>query len=392
MSVTPEPRSMPALLYFFAFCNLVIGSSAFVLGGILGPVSQALGVSLAATGQAMTAYALSTAVLAPLIIMATVRWSRHAGIALALALFTLGCLISALADSLFWLIVGRVVMGAGAMFSAVASATAVGLVAPASRGRALSLTNVGQGISYAVGVPVGTWLGLEYGWRLPLWLATGASLIVWVLAWRWVPRQLRDTPPTGTLRAAVGQWAVIRVWLRTLLLFVAIFAVFTYIGPVLVALDDLSPAGLAVVLAIFGVAGVAGTLAGGWANDRFGSIRVITYQLVVVGLMMVLLPFTQGHLVLTVLTLVVWGLHSFGSMVPQQSRLVMLAPSQAPMLMSLNSSMLYIGSALGAVVGGLTMSHIGVGRLSWIGAPFVLLSLLTLLPDWSLERKANPKP
>jgi len=381
---------MPAILYFFAFCNLVIGSSAFVLGGILEPVSRALDVSLAATGQAMTAYALSTAILAPLIIMATVKWSRHAGIALALALFSMGCLISALAESLIGLIMGRIVMGAGAMFSAVASATAVGLVVPMLRGRALSLTNVGQGISYAIGVPVGTWLGLEFGWRLPLWLATGASLSILLLAWNWVPRQLHDAPPSGSLRAAVGQWAVIRVWLRTLLLFVAIFAVFTYIGPVLVALDDLSAAGLAVVLAIFGLAGVAGTLAGGWANDRFGSIRVITYQLVVVGLMMVLLPYTQGQVVLTVLTLVIWGLHSFGSMVPQQSRLVMLASSQAPMLMSLNSSMLYIGSALGAVVGGLAMSKIGVGRLSWIGAPFVLLSLLTLVPDWAMERKSGP--
>lgn len=383
---------MPALLYFFAFCNLVIGSSAFVLGGILEPVSQALDVSLAATGQAMTAYALSTAILAPLIIMATIRWSRHAGIALALTLFSLGCLISALAQSLVWLIAGRIVMGAGAMFSAVASATAVGLVVPALRGRALSLTNVGQGISYAIGVPMGTWLGLEFGWRLPLWLATGASLAILLLAWSWVPRQLRDSPPTGSLRAAIGQWAVLRVWARTLLLFLAIFAVFTYIGPVLVALDDLSPVGLAAVLAIFGLAGVVGTLVGGWANDRFGSIRVITYQLTVVGLMMVLLPFTQGKVVLTVLTLVIWGLHSFGTMVPQQSRLVALASSQAPMLMSLNSSMLYIGSALGAVVGGLAMSTIGVGRLSWIGAPFVLLSLLTLVPDWAMERKGYRQP
>lgn len=383
---------MPALLYFFAFCNLVIGSSAFVLSGILEPVSQGLGVSLAASGQAMTAYALSTAVLAPLLIMATVKWSRHNGIALALALFSLGCLISALAQSLTGLLVGRIVMGAGAMFSAIASAMAVGLVTPALRGRALSLTNVGQGISYAVGVPVGTWLGLEYGWRLPLWLATGASLAIWLLAWRWVPRELSPARPVGTLRAAAGQWAVVRVWLRTLLLFVAIFTVFTYIGPVLLALHDLSPAGLAVVLAIFGMAGVAGTLAGGWANDRFGSIRVISYQLTVVGLMMVLLPFTEGQVALTVLTLVIWGVHGFGSMVPQQSRLVMLAPSQAPMLMSLNSSMLYIGSALGAVIGGLTMSKIGVGRLSWIGAPFVMLSLLTLLPDWALERKSTPKP
>ena len=383
---------MPALLYFFAFCNLIIGSSAFVLGGILEPISRALGVSLAASGQAMTAYALATALLAPMLIILTVRWSRHHSIALALGLFSLGCLVSALASSLTGLIVGRIIMGAGAMFSAVASATAVGLVAPMQRGRALSLTNVGQGVSYAVGVPMGTWLGLEYGWRLPLWLATAASLMIWALAWRWVPRRLHDTPASGSLRAAAGQWAVLRVWLRTLLLFVAIFGVFTYIGPVLVALGQLSSTGLAVVLAFFGVAGVAGTLAGGWASDRFGSVRVLTYQLVVVGLMMVLLPLTQDRIGLTVAALMTWGLHSFGTMAPQQSRLVSLAPSQAPMLMSLNSSMLYIGSALGAIVGGLAMSQVGVAKLSWVGAPFVALSLLTLLPDWLQEKRRLKDP
>ena len=79
-------------------------------------------------------------------------------------------------------------------------------------------------------------------------------------------------------------------------------------------------------------------------------------------------------------------------MAPQQSRLVSLAPSQAPMLMSLNSSMLYIGSALGAIVGGLAMSQVGVAKLSWVGAPFVVLSLLTLLPDWLQEKRRLKDP
>ena len=103
--------------------------------------------------------------------------------------------------------------------------------------------------------------------------------------------------------------------------------------------------------------------------------------------MMVLLPLTQDRIGLTVAALMTWGLHSFGTMAPQQSRLVALAPSQAPMLMSLNSSMLYIGSALGAIVGGLAMSKVGVAKLSWVGAPFVALSLLTLLPDWLQEKR-----
>ncbi len=176
---------MPRILYFFALCNLVIGSSAFVLGGILQPVGAALGISVAAAGQVMTAYAVATAVLAPVLIILTAKWSRKRAIQLALGLFTLGGLVSALAPDLTTLLLGRVLMGAGAMFSAAASALAVSMVPPALRGRALSITFLGMSISYAVGLPMGAWLGLEYGWRVPVWLSAGASLAV-LLAASWL--------------------------------------------------------------------------------------------------------------------------------------------------------------------------------------------------------------
>jgi DHA1 family inner membrane transport protein len=182
-------------------------------------------------------------------------------------------------------------------------------------------------------------------------------------------------------RSAARQSAVLRVWLRTLLFFIAIFSVFTYVGPVLLALNAMSPTLLSVVLAIFGLAGVAGTLLGGWANDRFGSLRTITVQLMVLFSMMCMLPLTQGHLLATIVTLVVWGLAGFGLTAPQQSRLVNLSPAQAPLLLSLNSSMLYLGTALGAVVSGALINSVGLAQLGWVGAPFALAALLTLVFD-----------
>ncbi|MCX7243763.1 MAG: MFS transporter, partial [Polaromonas sp.] len=104
---------MPPILYFFALCNLVIGSGAFVLGGILQPLSTSLGISVAAAGQAMTAYALATALLAPMLIVLTVKWPRRRAIQLALGLFTAGCVACALAPNLTLLLLGRVLMGAG---------------------------------------------------------------------------------------------------------------------------------------------------------------------------------------------------------------------------------------------------------------------------------------
>ena len=373
---------MPPILYFFALCNLVIGSGAFVLGGILQPVSTSLGISVAAAGQAMTAYALATAILAPVLIILTSKWPRKRTIQLALALFTSGCVVCALAPGLGTLLLGRMLMGAGAMFTAAASAYAVTLVAPALRGRALSIVFLGMSISYAVALPVGAWLGFEYGWHTPVWLCAVASLAALLAATVLLPQgKVAQSTSFDGFKSAARQSAVLRVWLRTLLFFIAIFSVFTYVGPVLLALNAMNPTLLSVVLAIFGMAGIAGTLLGGWATDRFGSLRTIAAQLTVLVSMMCLLPLTQGYLPATIVTLVVWGLAGFGLTAPQQSRLVNLSPSQAPLLLSLNSSMLYLGTALGAVVSGALIDSVGLARLGWVGAPFAMAALLTLVFD-----------
>ena len=130
---------MPGLLYLLTLCNLVIGTGAFVLSGVLAPMASALGVSVAAAGQAMTAYALSTAVLAPLVLVLTGRWPRARVLVVSMAVFALGNLICAMAGSLPVLLAGRVLMGVGAVFTAVAAGIAVALVEPQRRGRALSL-------------------------------------------------------------------------------------------------------------------------------------------------------------------------------------------------------------------------------------------------------------
>ena len=380
MKQTAAP--MPRILYFFALCNLVIGSGAFVLGGILQTMSVSLNISLAAAGQAMTAYAIATAVLAPLLIILTARWPRKRVIQLALLLFTLGCLICALAPNFLLLMLGRVLMGAGAMFSAAASALAVAMVMPAQRGRALSITFLGMSISYAVGVPVGAWLGFEYGWRVPVWLSAAASLSALLAASVLLPNTMAGGSASfAGFAAAARQGAVLRIWLRTLLYFVAIFSVFAYIGPVLQALNPLDSTRLSMTLALFGLAGVAGTLTGGWATDRFGAVPTMAVQLLALITTMCLLPLTTGNTLAMLAALVAWGLAGFGLMSPQQSRLASLSPAQAPLLLSLNASMLYIGTALGAVISGSFIDIAGLRHLAWVGAPFGLAALLTLWFD-----------
>jgi MFS transporter, DHA1 family, inner membrane transport protein len=374
---------MPRLLWLLCLVNLIIGSGAFVIGGILAPIAQQLGISVPAAGQAMTAYALSTALLAPVVLLATGRWPRKRALLLALALFTAGNLLCALSNSFATLIAGRVLMGVGAVFTPIAAGIAVASVEPARRGKALALTFLGMSLSYVIGVPLGTWLGLAYEWHTPIWVISAFSLLALIGAAVWVPRDIAAPGASfDGLPALLLRRDVLSTLGLTLLYFIAIFTVFSYIGPVLQTLVPMSREQQSLTLALFGLSGVAGTLIGGAANDRFGARRTLLVQLVLLGAMMALLPLTQGSWPLLMATLLAWGVAGFGMMAPQQSRIAALAPAQAPMLLSLNTSMLYLGTAAGAIVGGGFAARLGFAQLAWAGVPFVALGLAIL---WAIH-------
>jgi DHA1 family inner membrane transport protein len=376
---------MPRLLYLLMWCNLVIGTGAFVLTPVMAPLAEALQVSVAVAGQAITVYALSTAVLAPLALVLTGHWPRRRALVFGMGVFALGNLLCALADGLTLLLAGRVLMGVGAMFTPVAAGLAIALVDAPRRGRALSLVFLGISLSYVVGLPLGAWLGLQHGWQAPV-LVVAALSASSCLALMRLPADIAAPGASfqglGRLLAQPPVWWTLAL---TLLYFTAIFLVFSYIGPVLQALQPMSNNQLSVTLMLFGLSGVLGTLVGGWANDRFGPLRTLVLQLSVLGTMMVLVPLTQGHYAALVGVFVVWGIAGFGMMTPQQSRLAGLAPAQAPVLLSLNTSMLYFGTAAGAALGGVAAARTGFAQLAWVGVPFVLAGLVSL---WISGRSA----
>ncbi len=376
---------MPHLLYLLAACNLVIGTGAFSLAGILQPVAQSLQVSVGAAGQSMTVYAIASALLAPMLLMATGRWQRRSALQLALVLFAGGLLLCAWAPDLHTLLLGRVLMGVGAVFTPIAASIAVAIVEPALRGKALSVTFLGMSLSYVIGLPLGAWLGLRFGWRVPTLAIAICALLMLALVSLRMPRRV-DAPGAtfSGLGEVLRQGEVLRSLGLTLLYFSAIFTVFSYSGPVLLALNPMSPEQLSLTLMLFGIAGVTGTLSGGWANDRFGAMRTLRCQLAVLSLMMLLVPLTAGSYLAMVAVFMAWGTAGFGMMAPTQARLAGVSMRQAPVLFSLNTSMLYFGTALGAALGGAASASLGFARLSWVGLGFALLGGLTF---WGGARK-----
>jgi MFS transporter, DHA1 family, inner membrane transport protein len=369
---------MTRLLVLFALCNLVVGTGAFVPAGILDVIAASLGVGVPAAGQVMTAYAISTALFAPMALVLTGGWPRRRALCFALLTFGVGNLACALATSL-------------PQFTPVSAGLAVAMVEPAQRGRALSIVFLGISVSYVLGVPAGAWLGLHWGWQWPVALSGLAALAACAAVAAWVPRDI--AAPAASLHGLPGllvRPAVFWMLGLTLLYFTAINVVFAYIGPVMKALVPMGGNQLSITLMVFGLAGVGGTVLGGWANDRFGSLRSLRVQLAILATMMALVPLTQGHYPMLLAVFVAWGLAGFGMMTPQQARLAQQAPAQASVLLSLNTSMLYLGTAAGAAIGGAASVALGFERLAWVGVPFAVAGLATLWVRLGERSPASP--
>ena len=351
-----------------------------MLGSIIGDVAKDLHVTPATAGQAMTAYALSTALLAPFILVALAAWPRRWALSAAMGFIALGGLLCALSPNIIWLYAGRVLMGVGAVFTPMAAGIAVSSVAPEQRGKALATTFLGMSLSYVVGIPAGAWIAAHYDWRAAVLCFAGFAAFMGLLCSKVVPAKL--TAPNANFDGAlklIFRPDVLRILAVTLLYFSAIFSVFSYIGPVLQHLQQLTPTELSLTLTLFGISGVIGTITGGLANDRFGATKTLKILLVGMFCMMLLLPLTKGFYWAMASVLFVWGICGFGMMSPQQVRLANADPQRAPLLLSLNTTMLYLGTALGAIVGGMASERFGFENISGVASLFVALAFILLL-------------
>ncbi|MFM7505387.1 MAG: MFS transporter [Rubrivivax sp.] len=195
-SPSGEAPGAGALLLLFSGVNLLIGSAAFMSTGLLEPMAESLGTSVAAVGQTTTVYAVATAVLAPVVLTVTGRLSRRAALGAVFAVFTLGNLLTTLAPDLPTLLVARLLMGAGSATTALMAGLTVGLVAPDRRARALSVVFLGISLSYVTGVPLAAWVGLGWGWRVPAAIATVLCALATVMLWRSVPGERQPDAPS----------------------------------------------------------------------------------------------------------------------------------------------------------------------------------------------------
>jgi DHA1 family inner membrane transport protein len=203
----------------------------------------------------------------------------------------------------------------------------------------------------------------------------------------------RDTPSAaGPALAGFARLlrdrAALAVFSLTFTYFIAIFVVFAYIGPVLTDIVPMDRNTLSMAISAFGVAAVGGTLLGGRLTDRRGPRATLTFGLSGLMICLLLLPLTARHPAAMLVVMMAWGLTGFSMMAAQQTRLALIAGPQTALALSLNTSMIYLGTAAGGALGGLALTVLEPQYLPWVGAPFGLLALVWM--RWTLLAAGGP--
>jgi predicted MFS family arabinose efflux permease len=355
-----------------------MGTDNFVVAGILPSVATALNTSVSLAGQMVTVYALSFAILAPVMAALTGGWPRKALLVSALGIFVVGNAISSVATDLNTVLASRALAGLGAaMFAPTALGVAASLVGQDRRGRALATVSAGLAGATALGAPLGTFIGGYGSWRATLWFV--AALGALAMMGLWLLLKSVPQPQRVPLRQRLAPLHDVRIALTlmtTWFAFGGLLLVYTYAGLVFDRVTGGDERVLAGLLLFWGVASTVGNALAGRLVDKFESRKIINGALVIAIVNFSLLPWTSAHPVTAAIALSVWGFCGWGLMVPQQHRLVKTAPHVAPLLLALNNTATYGGLACSGLLGGIVLLFIDPYFLSLIGAGALAIALL----------------
>lgn len=363
------------------FGNFVTGSSILAPAGMLLELASDLGVTVHTAGLLVTFGAMVLCIGSPLTAWLTSRIERRTLLTVTLAVLALGNALSAFAPGYAALLLIRLVMLAiGALYTPQAAGTAALIVPAEKRGGTIAYVFLGWSLAAAVGLPLITFMASRYGWRAAFGgVSVIGALSFLLLMWR-LPAGLVGAPVDLKTWADLARNRVIIVLLAiTTLLMSGQFAVFTYMGPLLSRLTQVGPDAVGLVFAIYGECGFVGIVIVSNVVDSWGPLKtsMLCVSFVLAGISGWAL--SAGFYPLMACSAAIWGLGFASSNSMQQVRLVAAAPTLASASVSLNTSFLYAGQAIGSGLGGLLYAHDLLYGIGYVGSAFVVLALITVV-------------
>ncbi|AKG37261.1 MFS transporter [Paenibacillus durus] len=377
-------------IFVLALATFVAGTVELVIAGILGMIAEDLHVSVGTVGQLVSIFSLVFAFGAPILITLTSRIERRKLLLIAMLTFLGGNILSIFSLNYTTLLVARMILAASCSIVVVVSVTmAAKTVAVELRGRAIGLIFMGLSASLVLGVPLGTMIGENFGWRMTFVLVSVLSIVSMLGIIKFLPK-IPPQPAVPLLKqiATLKSKKIASIQLISVLELTGHFTVYTYFTPSLQKTMGLSTNMISIVLLIFGAAGITGGWIGGWASDKFGGERTIFTFLIVFAASLFLLPYSTGSMISLFIVIVLYGAMVWALSPAVQNYLAKSVPDSSDIQLGLNTSFLHLGVAIGSGFGGLLVDHYPVTTNTWVAGIMVVLALISAIYSVTTNRNA----
>ncbi|WP_422088299.1 MFS transporter [Variovorax sp.] len=387
---------MPIALLALTLSAFAIGTTEFVIVGLIPTVAADLHIGLPSAGLLVSLYALGVAIGAPVLTALTGKLPRKALLLGLMALFTVGNLLAWKAPSYESLIAARVLTGlAHGVFFSIGSTIATGLVPKEKAASAIAIMFTGLTVALVTGVPLGTFIGQHFGWRETFLAVSTLGVVAFIGSWVFVPSNIRHTPPASLAQQAkvLAEPRLLLVYAKTAIGYGGSFIPFTFLAPILTDVSGFSAGAVGWVMLVYGVSVAVGNIWGGKLADRMGPIPALKVIFALLAAVLLVFNFAAPYKWLALLAVLMWGAVAFGNVPGLQVYVVKQAerftPQAVDVASGLNIAAFNLGIAGAAWAGGLIVTHLGLMHTPWIGALVVLVSLA--LTQWSgvLDRRAG---
>ncbi|WP_312723999.1 MFS transporter [Stutzerimonas nitrititolerans] len=384
---------MPIALLALTLSAFAIGTTEFVIVGLIPTIASDLAVSLPSAGLLVSLYALGVAVGAPLLTALTGKVPRKLLLLSLMVLFTAGNLLAWQAPGYESLILARIVTGlAHGVFFSIGSTIATSLVSKEKAASAIAIMFTGLTVALVTGVPLGTFIGQQFGWRETFLAVSLLGVIAFIGSLLFVPRDIQHSKPASIVQqlAVLKQPRLLLVYAMTAVGYGGTFIAFTFLAPILQEISGFGEGAVSLVLLVYGVSVAVGNIWGGKLADRRGPISALKLIFTLLAAVLFALTFTAANPWLALATVLLWGAVAFGNVPGLQVYVVRQAehytPNAVDVASGLNIAAFNLGIAGGAWLGGHIVASMGLIHTAWIGSLVVLGALALTFWSGRLDR------
>lgn len=384
---------MPLALLALTISAFAIGTTEFVIVGLVPTIAEQLSISLPSAGLLVSIYALGVAIGAPVLTALTGKLPRKQLLLGLMVLFTLGNLLAWQAPGYATLVLARLMTGlAHGVFFSIGSTIATSLVPKEKAASAIAIMFGGLTVALVTGVPLGTFIGQHFGWRETFLAVSALGVIALIASAILVPNNIPSRPP-ASLREQVKVLThprLLMIYAVTALGYGGVFTAFTFLAPMMQNLAGFTPGAVSWILLGYGVSVAIGNIWGGKLADKHGAVPALKFIFAALMVLLLVFQFTASIQYAALATVLVMGIFAFGNVPGLQVYVVQKAeeytPSAVDVASGLNIAAFNIGIALGSVIGGQTVEHYGLAQTPWIGAVIVLVALLLIALSGRLDK------